>query len=226
MNAGGFPVDLILFGLIAGFLVLRLRSILGRRTGFERPAQFQAPPGAGQPGAPPRPEARVIDSHAEPAMPPRRLPDPASPAGQALGRIQAADRGFDPARFLGQAEQAFRMIVGAFADGNREALRPLVAPDVFHAFDQAIGAREAAGHRQSTEIRAIPTVAIEAAEFAGSEARLTLKFVSDQVSLTRDAAGATVAGTDAVTELTDLWTFERDLRGSDPTWRLVAVRGG
>ena len=227
MNTGGFPVDLILFGMIAAFLILRLRSILGRRTGFERPPQFQAPPGtppagAGRPGGP----APVIDGHAEPASPPRGMPDPASPIGQTLGRMQAIDRSFDPAGFLGRAEQAFRMIVAAFATGNRTALQPLVGEDVYHAFDQAIAAREAAGHQQTTEIRAVPQVTIEGADLRGTTAQMTLRFVSDQVSLTRDAAGQPVAGTDAVTELTDMWTFERDLAGADPTWRLVSVRGG
>lgn len=230
MNTGGFPVDLILFGMIAAFLILRLRSILGRRTGFERPPQFQAPPGGPQGGAnragAPGP---VIEGHAEPghpAGPPRGVPDPASPLGQTLARMQAIDHGFDPASFLPRAEQAFRMIVGAFGAGNRTALQPLVSDDVYRAFEQAIAARESAGHQQTTEIRALPTVAIEGAELRGQTAQLTIRFVSDQVSLTRDPAGHPVAGTDAVTELTDVWTFERDLSSGDPTWRLVSVRGG
>lgn len=230
MSTGGFPIDLILFGMIAAFLILRLRSILGRRTGFERPTQFQAPPGA-PPAGPARPggPAPVIEGHAEPAYPAgpaRSGPDPASPLGQTLARMQALDRSFDPVAFLGRAEQAFRMIVAAFATGNRSALPPLVAPDVYSAFEHAITAREAAGHTQTTEIRAVPQVAIEAADLRGSTAQITLRLVSDQVTITRDAAGQPVAGTDAVTELTDVWTFERDLTGSDPTWRLVAVRGG
>ncbi|MDE2581903.1 MAG: Tim44 domain-containing protein [Rhodospirillales bacterium] len=240
MNTGGFPVDLILFGMIAVFLILRLRSILGRRTGFERPPQqFQAPPGGPQAGGA-RPAGPIIDGHAESAAPAggqvgghagvqagrHGLPDPASPSGQALAQMRAIDAGFDPAAFLGRAEQAFRMIVGAFAAGNRTALHPLVSDDVYRAFEQAIAAREAAGHQQTTEIRAVPTVAIEAAELRGHTAQVTLRFVSDQVSLTRDAAGHPVAGTDAVTELTDVWTFERDLTSGDPTWRLVSVRGG
>ena len=227
MHTGGFPVDLILFGMIAAFLILRLRSILGRRTGFERPPQFQAPPGAPPAGAPAA--GPVIEGHAEPgapAGPPRGVPDPATPLGQTLARMQAIDHGFDPGQFLPRAEQAFRMIVAAFAAGNRTGLQPLVAPDVYHAFDQAITAREAAGHQQSTEIRAVPTVAIEAAELRTSTAQITLRFVSDQVTLTKDAAGQPVAGADSVTELTDVWTFERDLAAADPTWRLVSVRGG
>ena len=224
MHTGGFPVDLVLFGLIALFLVLRLRSILGRRTGFERPPVPFQPPAA--PGAPSAPGPAVIEGHAEIAAAHPGVPAPAGPVGRTLAAIAAQDPSFQPARFLGQAEQAFRMIVAAFASGDRSALQSLVAPDVFHAFDQAIAARDAAGHRQQTEIRAVPTVAIEAAELSGRTARITVRFVSDQVSLTSDASGRPVAGTDAVTELTDVWTFEHTLGGGDPTWRLTAVRGG
>ena len=89
---------------------------------------------------------------------------------------------------------------------------------------KAITAREAAGHTQQTEIRAIPSVTIETAELAGNVATITVRFVSDQVSLTVDANKHPVAGADAVTEITDIWTFERDLTSANPAWRLVAAR--
>lgn len=219
--SGGFPLDLVLFGMIAAFLVLRLRSILGRRTGFERPPQPNPPtPG---PAVAPGP---VIEGRAEPlaAMPSRPIPEPASPIGQSLARMRAIDPTFDVARFLDGAEKAFRIIVGAFASGDRTTLRSLLSDDTYRAFVQAVEAREAAGHVQLSEVRGMETVAIEEAELRGTIAVVTVRFVSDQVSLTRDKDGHPVAGTDAVTEITDLWTFERDLATHDPTWRLVAAR--
>src|SRR5262249_1345745 len=149
--SSGFPVDLILFGMIAAFLVLRLRSILGRRTGFERQAPPFQPP-AGQPAAGP-----VIEGHAEPptaAVAPA-LPHPASPIGQSLTRMQSIDRNFEPAKFLDGAEKAFSIIVNAFAAGDRAALRGLLSEDTFQAFDQAISAREAAAQTQVSTIHAI-----------------------------------------------------------------------
>jgi predicted lipid-binding transport protein (Tim44 family) len=220
MGSGGFPIDLVLFGMIAAFLVLRLRSILGRRTGFERPPQpYQPPPGPPAPGP-------VIDGRAEPvaASMQRAVPEPVSALGQTLARMQKVDHSFDPTGFLDGAEKAFRLIVAAFATGDRTTLRNLLDDDTYRAFDQAITARETAAHQQVSEIRAVPGVSIEAAELNGTTAHLTAKFVSDQISLTRDQAGNPVAGTDAVTEITDLWTFERDLSSRDPTWRLVAAR--
>jgi predicted lipid-binding transport protein (Tim44 family) len=231
-SSGSFPLDLILFGMIAVFLILRLRSILGRRTGFERPPEprMPAPPNA-QPAAAPRAmaEGHVIDGVAEPVAPApvmasRPLPDPASPAGQALARMQRVDHGFDAARFLDGAEAAFRIIVAAFAAGDRARLRPLLADDTFTAFETAIAAREAAGEIQRTDIHAIQAATIEAADLRGSIADVIVRFVSDQVNLTLASDGHPVTGADAMTEITDLWTFERDLTSPDPTWRLVAAR--
>lgn len=220
---GSFPIDLVLFAMIALFLVLRLRSILGRRTGFERQQAESGPvqvPGMGRPTGP------VIDAKAEPAAPARPLPDPASPAGSALQQMRQIDRNFDPARFLAGAEAAFRMIIGAFAAGDRVALRPLLADETYRGFEQAIANREQNGETQRSEIRAIQQVSIEEAHVAGTIGSITVKFVSDQIAETLDRNGRPVAGTDAVTEITDLWTFERDLAQPDPAWKLAAARSG
>nr|WP_294554975.1 Tim44/TimA family putative adaptor protein [uncultured Rhodopila sp.] len=223
MNASGLPIDLILFGMIAAFLVLRLRSILGKRTGFER----QAPPP--MPQQPMRKQAPpIIEGRAEPVAPagPQAVPPVASPTGQALARMREIDRGFDPAHFLAGAEQAFRMIVAAFASGDRAGLRALLSDDTCKAFEEAISAREKAGETQISEIKSIQQLAIEDATVRGTVGVVTARIVSDQISYTHDKDGRPVAGTDAVTEITDLWTFERDLTQSDPTWRLVSARSG
>ena len=147
-----------------------------------------------------------------------------SPLGQTLVQMKAIDRTFDPNGFLRGAEQAFGMIVTAFAAGDRTNLRALLSDDTYAAFDQAITARETAGHTQISEIRSIQSTMLEAAELAGSVATITVRIVSDQVNLTNDKSGNPVAGTEAVTEISDQWTFERDLAQPDPTWRLVAAR--
>jgi predicted lipid-binding transport protein (Tim44 family) len=225
MGAGGFPVDLVLFGMVAAFLILRLRSILGRRSGFERPPELRpqelhrGPFGA----------AQVIEgaepvSDAPTAAAARTLPDPVSPVGQTLARMQALDGNFDPARFLDGAQAAFRMVVTAFASGNRTALQPLLSEDTWRAFDLAIAAREQAGESQRTEIKAITAATIEGAELRGSTADLTVRFVSDQVNVTIGRDGQPAAGSEALTEIADVWTFERELASADPTWRLVSAR--
>jgi predicted lipid-binding transport protein (Tim44 family) len=234
--SGGFPIDLVLFGMIAAFLVLRLRSILGKRTGLER----QAPPT--QPGPARATPGPIIDATAEAVQPPasqtvqagsqavpagsQTVPEVASPAGQALARMRELDRNFDPARFLAGADQAFRMILGAFAAGNRVALRPLLSDETYSAFEQAISAREKTGETQVSEIKSMHTLSIDQAELKGRIGSVTVRIVSDQISYTQDKNGRPLTGADAVTEITDIWTFERDLSQQDPAWRLVAARSG
>jgi predicted lipid-binding transport protein (Tim44 family) len=220
--SGGFPIDLVLFGMIAAFLVLRLRSILGKRTGLER----QAPPV--QP-APVRPSnGPIIEARAEPVQPvaTQTVPEAATPTGQALARMRELDRSFDAARFLAGADQAFRMIVAAFAAGDRVALRSLLSDVTYNAFEQAISAREKAGETQVSQIKSMQNLAIEEAELKGRVGSITVRIVSDQISYTTDKNGKPLTGTDAVTEIADLWTFERDLSQQDPTWKLVAARNG
>ena len=118
------------------------------------------------------------------------------------------------------------MIVAAFAAGNRVALRPLLGDETYAAFEQAISAREKSGDIQVSEIKAMHHLSIDSAELKGRVGVVTARIVSDQVSYTTDKNGRPLTGTDAVTEITDLWTFERDLSQADPTWRLVAARSG
>ena len=168
--------------------------------------------------------AEEVASAAPASSGPRTLPDPRTPPGQGLARIAAADRGFDPNAFLDGAEAAFRMIVQAFAAGDRATLEALLSEDTANGFTQAIAAREQAGETQRTELRAVHQVAIEAADLRGSVADITVRFVTDQVNMTMGRDGVVMTGSDAVTELTDLWTFQRVLGGADPTWKLVATR--
>lgn len=227
---GGFPIELILFAMVALFLVLRLRSVLGRRQGFERQQQQQQQQAEQRsPAYDPR-GARPAE--VDPALPPppattrQDIPDPGTQVGQTLARIRAADPGFDPAGFLGGAEGAFRMIVTAFAAGDRETLRNLLSDDTYAGFESAIAAREQAGETQRTEIRGLHELAIDNAELRDSAASVTVRFVSDQVNLTLARDGSVASGAEAVVELTDVWTFQRDVSSSDPTWKLVATGAG
>ncbi len=219
--AGDFPIDLVILGGVALFLILRLRSILGRREGFERPTDGQGGEARAQEPAAMRP---AESAHAPSPEAARILPDPGTEAGMALAAMGALDPTVQPDQFLNGAEGAFRLIVGAFAAGDRVGLRPLLSDDTYRAFETAIAARETAGETQRTEIREIPSVAIEHATLHDRTASITVRFVSDQVNITHDQAGHPVVGTDAVTEITDLWTFERVLGSSDPSWRLTAAR--
>ncbi|MCQ8278768.1 Tim44/TimA family putative adaptor protein [Acetobacteraceae bacterium KSS8] len=226
--AGNVPVYLVVLGLVAAFLVLRLRSILGKRTGLERPIAPQPVPSAMQRRGP------SVDTTAQPIEPAtdRRLPDPSTGAGIALARLRERDRGFDPEIFLRQAEDSFRRIVRAFAEGDRSTLRSMLTADAFAAFDQAITAREQAGETQRSEIRAVTQVRLDDVQLTEQNgtwrAALEVRFTSDQISVLMGRDGLPVSGADAVTELVDIWIFERLLdvapQPGAAAWRLAVAR--
>jgi predicted lipid-binding transport protein (Tim44 family) len=233
---GGFPVDIVLLVLVAGFLILRLRSVLGKRTGYERPPLPDQPNNAQNPPQQ-NPQAtpllgrasmfnNIVSPLRTPASPPRALPSPHTVTGQTLAQIQAADRNFDPTRFIGTAEAAFRTIVTAFAQSDLKTLSTLLNPSVFGTFEQAIALRAESGEVQHTEIKSILQATIEEAEIISGHAMIVVRFESDQVSFTRDRGGDIIAGTEAVTEIVDLWTFERSLNANNQTWLLAAARSG
>lgn len=213
--------DIVVFAVIAAFLALRLRSVLGKKVGFHiSPAPTPAP----QPAAGP-----VIEGRAESVSSPTfDIPSPATRVGALLGQIGQKDPAFTPQQFLTGVEGAFRQILGAYATGNRVVLKERLAPEAYAAFDAAIAARETAGETQKTDIRGIDSIAIQdvrlTAGSAGTAAVIDVRIVSDQISLVTDRDDRPVTGTDAVTEFSDLWTFEKLLGMGGATWRLSAAR--
>jgi predicted lipid-binding transport protein (Tim44 family) len=210
-------LDIILFAGVAGFLLFRLRSVLGRRTGNER---RRPDPFAPKPVAPPAPAPFT----AAPATATLTTPAAAAQGNEGLATLQAADPSFRPDTFLAGARAAFEIIVKAFAAGDAAALQPLLSPDVFAAFSEAINARRAAKEIHETTLVAIKAASIEHVAIEGSVGLVTAKLVSDQVNVTRAADGSVVDGdADKAIEKTDSWTFSRPLRARNPNWTLVAT---
>jgi len=214
--------DIVLFAMVALFLILRLRSVLGRRTGNEQrrdPFAQRASTAADKVVAlPQRPPA-------SPSSPPQ--PAAADSVASGLARIRAADPGFDPEQFLQGARAAFEMIVAAFAAGDKGQLRPLLSDEVFGRFATAIDERDAAKETLETRILRLKTAEIVGAALAGRTAQVTLELASDQVNVLRAHDGSIVDGNpDNAVEKTDFWTFARDTRSADPNWVLVATGSG
>ena len=148
------------------------------------------------------------------------MPETGSRSG--IAAIRRADPGFDVDHFLQGARAAFSMIVEAYAKGDKRTLRPLLADEVYAQFAGAIDAREQAGHVLTTELVATREAEITQATMVGSKARVTVKFTSEQINVTRNAQGEVVEGDPRQIEtVIDLWTFERDTRSRDPNWQLV-----
>jgi len=214
--------DIILFAMVAGFLVLRLRSVLGRRTGNERRRDLF-----------PRRAAPASDNVATLVEPNKRVSRHADGESRAdvvaegLDRIRRADSSFDPGRFIEGARAAFEMIVAAFAKGGKAELRPLLSDEVFHRFAMAIDERVAARETLETQIERLDSVDIIEGELVGRTAQITLKLVSHQINVTRAMDGSIVDGAPGQpVEKTDYWTFARHIRSTDPNWVLIATSSG
>ena len=222
MGEGLAFIDIILFAMIAGFILLRLRSVLGRRTGNEqrRPNPYNPPDGA----APQDDNVVSLPDRSQGRETPRSQPlGDGSPLSAVLTQIGIADPAFDREQFLAGAHAAYEMVVTAFARGDRETLQALTSDDVFRSFELAIEDRESRGEMQETTITAMRSVDIVDAAMSGSEAEVTVKFVSTTVSALKDAAGDPVGGPPHEQEVTDIWTFARDLKSNDPNWLLIAT---
>lgn len=205
----------ILFAMIAGFLALRLYSVLGKRTGHEQPLPK---PAEERVAAAPLP--RTIDVKPEVREPGARTIEAGAESG--LRAVVAADSSFDVAQFLEGAKAAYRMILEAFWKGDEETLGWLAEEDVRNAFGEAIRARKEAGHVLDNRLVAVERAVISEAVVEGKTARITVRFDADIAAVTRDQDGNVVAGSlsDAV-ETHDVWTFARNLRSDDPNWKLV-----
>lgn len=210
----GSIIEIILLAAVAAFLVFRLRSILGRRTGHQEPSQ---------------PRTRRANGEAEDgdniiSLPGRRSPQADAETGldSALKKIHQADPDFNPNEFINGAKAAFAMIVDGFSKGDTAALRPLLGDDLYDDFSNAIRNRSSTGERLESEIIEIRNAQITEAEMEGRKAVLTVRFTSKQKNVTRDGDGTVIDGDpDKAETVIDIWTFMRNTRSKDPTWGLV-----
>lgn len=220
-----------LFFLVAAVLIfLQLRSVLGRRTGNEKPPMepysprdFAKGPGSDDSKVvtlPRRDEVEAedrftaIDAFAKPG----------TPLNDALRIVIKQDPTFDPKEFLNGARMAYEMIVMAFADGDRKTLKSLLSLEVYEGFDAAIKEREIRGDVVKSTFVGIEKASLTQAVIKDSEEQMTVRIVCQLISATYDKAGTLIDGdADAVTEVNDIWTFARDMRSRDPNWKLIAT---
>ena len=235
-----FDIYTIIFLALAVFIFLRLRSVLGQRTGRERPPYD--PYAAREPARPASENvvslpnrvadatAKKADEPAEAAVPVERwkgVADAGSPLANGLDAEAGTDPEFDAKHFITGARAADEMIVNAYAEGDRRTLKNLLSREVYDGFEAAIVEREKRGDVVESRFVSIDNATITAAELRGRSAQLTVRFQSKLVSVTRDKAGEVIDGSaDKVTDVTDVWTFARDLSSRDPNWKLVATEAG
>ncbi|KQR36788.1 MULTISPECIES: Tim44/TimA family putative adaptor protein [Agrobacterium] len=218
-----------LFFLVAAVLIfLQLRSVLGRRTGNEKPPfdPFSAREAAKAP----------IDDNKVVTLPKRgeteenrfaavdAVAAPGTALNDSLRQLVETDPSFQPKEFLNGARMAYEMIVMAFADGDRDTLKNLLSKDVYDGFDAAITEREKRGEVVKSTFVGIERIEMTQAAVRDSEEQITLRIISQLISATYDKDGKLVDGdAENVSEVDDIWTFSRDIRSRDPNWKLIAT---
>lgn len=249
--SGGIPLDLIIFAAIALFLIFRLGGVLGKRTGHQRRLDPFAKRDEGKASPRVKPADNDDDAPAKPVALPRRRKAAAGkdsadaafdgdsdtdddkakdsvaddPLAQGLAAIGRADANFNGDFFLNGAKAAFEMIVTAYAQGDGDTLKPLLSKDVLRNFTAAITAREKQGQRMDATLTGIDEASIVAAGMEGRMAHVTVRFESQQINVTYGPDDAIVAGDpEQIEAVTDIWTFQRDVRSRDPGWYLSATR--
>jgi predicted lipid-binding transport protein (Tim44 family) len=227
-----------IYAAVAVVIFVQLYRVLGKRTGRERPpydpysARDTLRPSTNDnvvalPGRTAEPPPKPIDT----AVPtPDRwsgIAEPGSPVAAGLDAIARDDKSFDGKHFVAGARAAYEMIVTAYAEGDRRTLKNLLSRDVYDGFEAAIRDRETKGETTESRFVSIDKSDITEAELRGRTAQITIRFVSQLVSVTRDRDGAVIEGSpEKVTDVTDVWTFARDLSSRDPNWKLVATEAG
>ena len=221
---GSQMIQIIILAGIALFLVLRLRSVLGTRDGFEKP-----PGGLPAPTAPARRDRsfEVIEGGgADPDI--ADFIDAESPAGKALAAMKRVDPSFGVSEFTHGARQAYEMLVMAYENGDLETLREFLSPDVYAPFAEAIEARKAKGYTVEADFVGVREVTLVDAHFdaATNEADISMRFLGELTSVVRDPEGAIVEGDPKeIKQQRDVWTFSRDMASGNPNWLLTGTGG-
>lgn len=213
-------IQLLVLAGVAIFLIFKLRSVLGTRDGFENQNRPPAIPGTPQP----RQGAQVIEGG-----PDRDITDhvaEGSDAARALAAMKLVEPSFNVSGFLQGARGAYEMILSAFAKGELDRIRAFLSPEVADSFAAVIADRKARGLILTNELLGIRELALQNAEFnrASNEAEVSVRFVAEVISATRDTAGEVVDGDPKhARKQKDVWTFARTMGANDPNWQLVAT---
>ncbi|MGC8534425.1 MAG: Tim44/TimA family putative adaptor protein [Rhizomicrobium sp.] len=209
---------IVFIAMVACVILFRLYTVLGRRTGQERPRDPF--------GRIARPDSGNVVGLPERSARAESLDTPSDPLSRGLYDIALADHGFNEAHFIEGAKSAYEIIITAFAHGDRAALRPLLSDEVYAAFDSVMRERDAKHHKVSFTFIGFGEVRITEAVLKKRMAEVTVSFGANFISATTDASGAVVHGDpNSVRGVADVWTFARDVRATNPNWTIIATHG-
>lgn len=212
-------LQLLVLAGIAVFLILRLRSVLGTRDGFEAPRSEETAP------APRRRDFEVIEGGPDRDITDHVAED--SPSAQALTQMKQADASFNVREFLQGARGAYEMILMGFERGELADIKPFLSEDVYAAFAEVVEARASQGLTVEAEFAGLRELSLDSAHFdpETSEGEISVRFIGELSSTVRDSAGDIVEGGEQgkTKRQKDVWTFARVMGSNDPNWQLVAT---
>ncbi|PZQ97694.1 MAG: preprotein translocase subunit Tim44 [Cereibacter sphaeroides] len=213
-------IQLLVLAGVAIFLVLKLRSVLGSREGFEKPAA---------PADDARPRIGKRDFEVIQGGPDRDIIDhvtDGSPAAKALASMKMAEPSFSVSEFLTGARGAYEMILMAFEKGDLASIRAFLSDEVYTTFADVVAAREKEGLSIESHFVGLRELSLQNASFDHDtkEAEIAVRFVGELTSVVRNKAGEVIEGSPtAIKRQRDLWTFARRMGVDDPNWQLVAT---
>lgn len=230
---GSFDIFTLVFLALAVFVAWKLRSVLGQKTGNEQPPgdifakKNQAPPASQQnDGNVVQLPGTTKQADQEPLFRWTGIAAAGSAQAAGLDAIAQEERGFDAQVFVEGSKSAYELIVVSFARGDRKTLKGLLSKEVFDDFDQAITEREKRSETAETTFVSMEKAELVAAEVKGKAGFVTVRFSPKLISTVKNSAGQIVDGAEAVVDVSETWTFSRQLGSRDPNWLLVATEDG
>jgi predicted lipid-binding transport protein (Tim44 family) len=227
MGNGFEFLDIILLVMIAAFIFLRLRNVLGRRMGHEQtPREEISRKGFGKAEQSYKddPIDNVVPMKDDMAEDFEITSKISTPLAATLRQIHDIDHSFNPDAFPSQAEMAYEAIVLAFANGDKKTLEDLLSEEVYKNFSAAIDARSEAGEEMTTDILSIKSSELADAVLEGKDAEVSVRFETDMISMTKDAEGVVISGDPHPHIVREQWTFARNLKSRNPNWLLITTK--
>ena len=234
-----FDITTLITIAVAVFVLLRLRSVLGQRTGHQEPpkdifeknkqsdTQKDDAPGDNVVKLPSRKNREEEQNESPVIQEIDEIAKPRTKLNKGLKEIFAASPEFSPKQFLSGAAMAYEMIVNAYADGDKKTLKNLLSKEVYEEFSAAISDREKSGDVVKSSFVGIDDSAIHQATMIDGESHVAVRFISQIISVTHNKDGEVIDGDESqIASVTDIWTFARDTNSRDPNWRLVATESG
>ena len=203
MNEAFQYLDILILAVLAGFVLLRLRSVLGRRTGNEKTdtSSFNY-------------ESNNTDSKVEPSI---KIP----PVDR---NTFIGDSWFDSKDFLNGANKAYELIVTNFENGNKKALTPFLEKSVLSNFSEVIDQRQQDNYTVEFSFIGIESSEIVHKDFKNDPMEVTVRFISEMITCIRNNKDEIISGSmNQVQKITDVWTFTKSKKVKSDNWLLSAT---